>query len=83
MGCSDSKLINPWPVINTVHTDAYSRLPSNCLPTRLVIAMDAMACSEAEAHSQLQQLRKERGFEDDGQTSSTRVVTFLDRALNM
>jgi hypothetical protein len=44
--------------------------------------MDKIATSTAEAYSQLQWLRKERGFEGHNQANPT-LVSFLDNALNM
>jgi hypothetical protein len=44
--------------------------------------MDKIATSRAEADSELEWLRKERGFEGQNQANPT-LVSFLDNALNM
>lgn len=44
--------------------------------------MDVIASSKIEADSQLERLRRERGFEGHSQANPT-LVSFLDRALDM
>ncbi|KAK4140599.1 uncharacterized protein C8A04DRAFT_39752 [Dichotomopilus funicola] len=45
--------------------------------------MDVIACSKAEADSQLQQIRKGLGVEGDEQTSPIRVLASLNRTLKV
>ncbi|KAH6627198.1 hypothetical protein B0J18DRAFT_465142 [Chaetomium sp. MPI-SDFR-AT-0129] len=45
--------------------------------------MDVIACSKADADSQLQQIRKDLGVEGDEQTSPIRVLASLNRTLKV